>query len=1039
MFFRVLGPVEVWEQDRRYSAGSLKEQCVLAILLLEAGRVVSAQTLASRLWDDRSPDRARETLQVYVSRLRARLRAAGDMAGVITSSPAGGYRLDVPAGQVDARLFDELLTRARTAYAGPDLQQARQLLLQAEALWNGEPLEGLGGQWAEATRQALTERRRGAVLARIDLDLRLGEVHEELIGELTVLSGSSHIDQRLTGLMMRALHAAGRQDEALALFRRMRSRLREELGVEPGAQLQALHQGILRGDPAPAAAGAGDNAPAPHTLDRDQLHLTGRDEPLREIVAAITADVRSTLGIAIYALDGMAGIGKTALAVRAAHRLAEHCPDGVLQVNLHTHDPHQPAMDARAALIQLLDSTAARASDVRRADSLDALVSLWRRHSSGRRMLLLLDDVLDAEQVTALLPVSAGNIALVTSRRRLLGLHTARHYTVQPLAEEAATDLLVRITGRQFPGQQVALERFSRLCAGLPLAVAVAAAFLRAHSSWALADLVERWEARPYPAADDPLTGPVHLAFDMSYRALSPQHRRLLRWVAAQPGADVGLMAAAALADATVGECDLALDTLVAHHLLEETGRHRYRLHDLLRGFAASRVYQEHDVAATEAAIDRMLDFYAATAAQAEHALRPHRRFAWPGPAPSARSDPGVTDPATAQTWLDRETANLTASADYALARRGSVNAVILPYVLAQHLDRRGRWREAVDLLRRAVQVSEDANSGAAHDLAAQLRTDLAEAYLRTGELDAALACARTALDAWSARHDVRGQGDTLLEIGRIHWHARRTAEASAALNQSAESYRQVGNLRGQAVVAYHLGIVWFETGRYRDALAVTEGALRSASALGLAALECDLLINLGEMHRQSGHDHQALEFFERAQHLADRQGDPHDLAVLASNIAALHNQRGDYQAARASCMTALRLFQALGDRRNEIDAVLHLAEALRQARDYDHGMIQIKRAAELAELVADPLRHCRIRLAEGHIHRGQGLHHDAKTSYTSALAHAEQALSPLDQALAHQALADTLAELGDIPGAYHHREAAQRLSPAADERETRP
>jgi DNA-binding SARP family transcriptional activator/tetratricopeptide (TPR) repeat protein len=1039
MFFRVLGPVEVWEQDRRYSAGSLKEQCVLAILLLEGGRVVSAQNLAARLWDDQPPDRARETLQVYISRLRSRLRTAGDTAGVITSSPAGGYRLDVPAERVDARRFEELLARARAAYAVPDLDRARQLLLQAEALWNGEPLEGLGGQWAEAARQALTERRRGAVFARVDLDLRLGEVDEELISELTVLSGTSHIDERLTGLMMRALHAADRQDEALALFRRVRSRLREELGVEPGAQLQMLHQGILRGDPAPARSGAGDNAPAPHTLDRDQLYLTGRDEPLREILAEITADVRSTLGIAIYALDGMAGIGKTALAVRAAHRLAEQCPDGVLQVNLHTHDPHQPAMDTRAALIQLLDTTAARIGDVRRADSLDALVSLWRRHSSGRRMLLLLDDVLDAEQVRALLPVSAGNIALVTSRQRLLGLHTARHFTVQPLAQQAATDLLAQITGRRFPGQQAALERFSRLCAGLPLAVAVAAAFLRAHPSWALTDLVERLEARPHGSADDPLTGPVHVAFDMSYRALSAQHQTLLRRVAAQPGADIGLQAVAALADATAEESDLALDMLVANHLLEETGRHRYRLHDLLRAFAASRVYQEHDLAAAEAAIDRMLEFYAATAAHAEHTLRPHRRFARLAPTPSARRDPDVTGPATAQGWLDRETANLTASADYALARRGSVNAVTLPYVLAQHLDRRGRWREAVNLLRRAVQVSEDSNSGAAHDLTAQLRTDLAEAYLRTGELDAALACAHTALDAWNTRHDVRGQADALLEIGRIHWHARRTAEASTALNQSAEFYRQAGNLRGQAVVAYHLGIVWFETGRHTDALVLTQDALRSASALGLAALECDLLINLGEMHRQSGHERQALEFFERAQHLADRQGDPHNLAVLASNIAALHNQRGDYHAARASCMTALRLFQALGDRRNEIDALLHLAEALRQAGDYDHAMIQIKRAAELSDTVADPLRHSRIRLAEGHLHHGHGLHHHAVVSYTAALTHAEQALSPLDQALAHRALADALAESGDVPGAQRHREAARHLSLAADKRETRP
>jgi DNA-binding SARP family transcriptional activator/tetratricopeptide (TPR) repeat protein len=1029
VFFRVLGPVELLERGQSLSAGSLKEQCVLAILLFEGGRAVSAQSLAERLWDDQLPDKARETLQVYISRLRRRLRSAGDSVGVIKSSPAGGYRLDVAAHEVDVRRFDDLLVQARAAASQPHPERARELLVQAESLWSGEPLEGLSGQWAQATRQALQERRRGAMLARIDLDLRLGRPSDELISELIALAGSGRIDQKLTGLLMRALHGAGRQDEALAAFRQVRGRLRRELGVDPSAELEKLHRRILQGDPTLASAGPAESAvegPAPYTLDRDPAFLTGREEQSRGMLAAITADLRSASGIAVYALDGMAGIGKTALAVHAAHRLAEQCPDGAVQINLHAHDPHQPAVDARAALVQLLEVTGVRAGDVGRAGTVDALAALWRRRSSGRRMLILLDDVLDVEQVAPLLPVTAGNVVLLTSRRRLLGLHAARHHTVHPLADEATVRLLERISGWQYDGDHLALERFSRHCAGLPLAATVAAAYLRARPSWTLRDLVERLATSSHADGEDQLVGPVRAAFTMSYRALSPPHQALLRRVAAQPGHDFGLHAAAALADASPERTDLVLDTLIDHHLLDEVGRHRYRLHDLLRAFAIDQVRQEHDGAETTAAIDRMIEFYAATAARAERALRPYRRNADHALASSMRGDRGVDDPAAAQTWLDRESANLIAVATYALAQPGNLHATVLPCTLAQHLDRRGRWGEAVGLLRRALEIESDSDPAGA--LAAQLGTDLAEAYVRAEDLDHALECATAALKAWSARHDVRGQADALLELGRVHWLARRPAEAADALGRSAQAYQQVGDVRGQAVADYHRGIVVFESGRQHEALALTHDALRSASSLGIAALECDLLTNLGEMYRLTERHEQALEYFERAQRLADRQGDPHNIAVLANNIAAVHNERGDHAAALVSSGTALRLFRALGDRRNEIDTLLQMAEALRHTGDRRRAAIEISRAAELADLIHDPLRHSQIRLVEGHLHRDGGRHHEATQSYEMALAAAEAAGAPLDQAHAHQALGRTLADLDDASSARLHLDHAQRL-----------
>jgi DNA-binding SARP family transcriptional activator/tetratricopeptide (TPR) repeat protein len=1011
----VLGPVEVWDRDQRYPAGTLKEQRLLAILLLEAGRVVSAQTLAERLWDDQIPGRARETLQVYISRLRRNLRAAGDTVGVIGSSPAGGYRLDVSANQVDARQFEALLARAHAAYAKPNPQVARDLLVQAEALWLGEPLEGLSGQWADATRHALGERRRSANLARIDLDLRLGRDSGELVGELTAMTAAGRIDQKLVGLLMKALNSAGRQDEALAVFRETRVRLREELGVGPRAELEALHRQILRGDPTltPQRTDSPDSTLAPHTLDRDPPHLTGRDEELQEMLGAIRADLNSPAGIAVFALNGMAGIGKTALAVHAAHRLAAHCPDGVLQINLHTHDPHEPAVGTHAALLQLLDATATPSDALGRADSLDSLTALWRRRGSGRRLLILLDDVLDADQVRPLLPVAPGNIALLTSRRRLLGLHGAHQRTVPPLDDTAATQLLARITDRQFPDQEDELDRFSRHCSGLPLAITVNSAYLRAHPSWELADLVDRMAIPLSSAADDQLTGPVRAAFAMSYRALSPHLQALLCRVAAQPGQDFGLLAAAALADATPEETDLALDTLTDHHLVEETGRHRYRLHDLLRAFAIGQVQQEGNAAETDAAIGRMLDFYVSAAARAELTLRPYRRIANLQAPPRENSEPAIEDSVAAQAWLDRESANLTAFATYALTRPTGTHVGLLPCILAPHLDRRGRWRQAVDLLSRALDATAQTATGSDGAPTAQLMADLAAAYVRTGELDEALVNAHGALDAWNARGDGRGQADALLEIGRIHFYANRLARAAQAYEQSADFYRQIAESRGQAVADYHRGIVVFQLGRHDEAFALGHTALESARRLEIPALECDILTDIGEMYRLTDDSGKALEFFEQAQPLADRQGDPHNIAVLATNIGAVYYQRGDYEAALVSLREAIQLFRALGDRRNEVDTLLQIAETLQQTDDYASALQQIQCARELADLIRDPLRQSRVQLTEGRLRHRQGRNLDALRSFRAALAFAEQACAPTEQEHARQAIADISHHVG--------------------------
>jgi tetratricopeptide (TPR) repeat protein len=937
----------------------------------------------------------------------------------------------VPPDQVDVRRFERLLSSARAAAAAPNPERARALLLEAEELWGGEPLEGLTGQWAQATRQSLNERLRAAVLARIDLDLRLGEHGDHLISELTALTGTGRrIDQNAIGLLMRALNNAGRQDEALATFRRARARLHDELGVNPSPELEALHQRILSGDPtlmSPSNGQYASGGPAPDTLDRDLPQLIGRDDELRDLLAGVGVDLRAG-STAIYALDGMPGVGKSALAVRAAHRLRAHCPDGLLQINLRTHHPQQPEVDPRGALTQLLEAISTPAGELGRAGSLDALAALWRRRNNGRRLLVLLDDVHDAEQISPLLPTTPGSIVLITSRRRISGLTGARQHTVRPLADDAASTLLTQITGRDFSADHDQLARFTRHCGGMPLAITVSAAHLRARPTWGLNDIVELLTTAVASAADDSPIGPIRAAFAMSYRTLTPAHRTLLRRVAAHPGDSFSWHAAAVMAAAPLDETNLALDVLHEHHLIDEIERHRYRLHDLLRLFALTQIREESDSAASDEAVGRVLEFYLATAARAESVLRPYRRGLDEPAGPSAWV-PSALDSSTAQAWLDDESANLMAVAAYAHERGWSRYASRLPYVLAQHLDRRGHWSQAVDMLRKALETVAAQESGVRSDVvSAQLLTDLAAALVRRGDLDAALSAAERALDAWIACDDERGQADALIEIGRSHWHSRRPDAAVAAFERAAACYGRVGDRRGQGVAGYHLSAVLFERGDTEAARKQMHEVLKTAQLLNDLVLQSETLTNLGEIYRLMEDRDKALHYFRLAQPLADRHGNPHIIAVLASNIGAVHDRNGDYESALASFSTALPLFQAMGDRRNEIDVLLNLARAYIHLRDYEASFARIERATLLAEQIHDPLRHARVHLETGRLHQAQSRHSTALDSYRASLDYARQAAAPLDQAHAHHALSDALRAVNDASAAREHWAQAQHL-----------
>jgi tetratricopeptide (TPR) repeat protein len=389
---------------------------------------------------------------------------------------------------------------------------------------------------------------------------------------------------------------------------------------------------------------------------------------------------------------------------------------------------------------------------------------------------------------------------------------------------------------------------------------------------------------------------------------------------------------------------------------------------------------------------------------------------------------------------MDEESANLMAAASYAHDRGWSLYATRLPYVLAQHLDRRGYWSRAVEMLGKALDVA-SAEQGEACDstLLAQLMTDLAAAHVRTGDLDEALSDATRALQTWTACGDARGQASALIELGRVHGNSRRPTEAADAYGRAAAICKRVGDRRGEAVAAYHKGIILFELGDIQVALAQTREALKTARMLNDPVLQCDVLGNLGEMYRRVDDHEQALHYFRQAQKLADRHQNPHNIAILASNLGAVYDRTGDRESALASFATALRLFQATGDRRNEVDVLVHLARAYARLGDFKASHARIERATLLAEQIGDPLRHAQVFLETGRIHQGQGRYSTAVNFYLASLDFASQAAAPLDQAHAHQALGHALVSVNDPAGAREHRERAQSLYRQLGHRDAEP
>ena len=721
------------------------------------------------------------------------------------------------------------------------------------------------------------------------------------------LAEAAAVSQRAISDLERGINATARKDTAVLLAGAL------GLGGPASELFVAAARGRAPAGEALAAAaeeagtGAGSAAAASRTLPRDTAAFTGRAGELGRLLAGLAGAAPGGGVVGICAIGGMAGIGKTTLAVHAAHQLAGRFPDGQIFLPLHGHTPGQRPVDPAGALASLLLAAGVAAQAI--PPGLDARAGLWRDHLAGKKVLLVLDDAAGHEQVGPLLPGTAGCLVLITSRRRLAALEDAAVLSLDTLPPEEAAVLLARLAGRPDLGPgDAGVGEITRLCGYLPLAIGMLGRQLAHHPSWTAAGLAADLAAaagRLELMAAENLS--VAAAFDLSYRDLAAGQQRLFRRLGLHPGPDIDAYAAAALAGTGLAAARRGLEALYGQHLITEPARGRYRLHDLLREHARTLAAAD-DPAARDAATTRLLDYYLHTARAAGQHMPSW--FAAESPAPPGRppaSAPPVSTPRQAAAWLEAERANLHAAAGYAAATGRLLHAMLIPAAMAGFLDARGHWDQNLALQQAAFAAARQAGDRPAQARALLL---LSLAQAMTGNHPAAAASATRALELYRDLGDRAGQAHALTATGTLHGITDDYPAAAAALLQALELYRGLGHRGGEAEALNELGTVRRATGDYPAAAACHRQALEHYRDLGHRRGQGHALLYLGAVHRSTEDYPAAAAALRQALELTRDPDDPLWQALVLTELAAVQRLTGDYPAAAASSQQALSLFR---------------------------------------------------------------------------------------------------------------------------------
>ena len=927
--FRILGPLEVRTGQGWAKIGAAKQRSVLATLLLRPGQPVPTEVLIDEVWPGKPPAKAANLVSVYVHHLRRRI---GDADGKVLITRAPGYQVVLGPGELDADQFAGLVTEGRRALASGAPDRAVDLLTEALELWRGPALaDVLATSLVAAEADRLGQSRIEALELRAEASLACGRF-AEVLPEVRRLLADHPLQEKLWALQIRALYGAGRQAEALEVYEQARNKIADELGVDPGAELRQLYHQILNAEDVqaviPAARAELAPGPVPAQLPADIRDFTGRSgkvEQLHELLAG--ADGEDSPGaVRVVLVVGSGGLGKTALAVHAAHLLASRFPDGQLYANLLGATQPVAAAEVLARFLRDLGMEGHRIplGEEERA-------AHFRTRLAGKQVLIVLDDARDAAQVQPLLPGSASCAVLVTARGTLPELVGSEVIDLDVLPRPEARALFGVVAGEErVAAEPAATEAVLKACAGLPLAIRIAGARLARRGGGTVRALAERLSDERRRLDEFRMGNlAVRACFEVSFTSLpgpvTPgglDPARAFRLLGLWTGPSIGLPAAAGL----LGEPELAtadaLYMLVDAHLLESPAPEQYRFHDLLRVYAADRALTEEAEADRREAITRALAWYLYSAEAAARMISRQRRQVPLGPVPAGLHPLAFVTLEEALTWCDHERLELMAATQLAAASGLHELAWKLPAAAMVFYSRRSHWADWV----------------AAHQIGlASARTvgdRLAEAWMLNNlgmaygvqRMEESVTYLEQALDLSRELGNGPAEAQAATNVANTYFRLGNYAEARIAAERSIDIERKVGNRFGEGIGLGILGCACRELGEFGAAIEFLQQALAISRELGERDFEAETLTDLGGAYLGLGQLAYATNCLEDSLAIRESIGDRHGQAATLQRLGQANWRAGNVGKARAQLAEAIALYDDLRDHAQAADVRAVLA-----------------------------------------------------------------------------------------------------------------
>ncbi|MBE1486057.1 AfsR/SARP family transcriptional regulator [Plantactinospora soyae] len=967
---RLLGPLEVVADGVSLPLGTPKQQTVLATLAVRPGRLVALEELVDELWPEDPPASAVANTRSYAANLRRMLDGIGTTRGLLVRR-GSGYEFRIRPDDVDLIRFADGCRHTGEALARGDLPAAEDLLARTEGLWRGPMLAGAPlGPVLSARRDAVAEQRLGLVDQRAEVYLALRQP-QPVIALLREHLRTYPLREHGHTLLMRALYQKGDVSGALTAFTTARSALVKHLGIEPGAELQRLHQAILHRDPAldnadqsdrpqasdrplPSAVapahpdGRGEAASVPPCwLPRPLADFTGRAETVRRLVEAVEG-VEATTAV-VQVIDGMAGIGKTALAVHMATRLASRYPDAQLFIDLRGHSVNGQ-VEPSTALVTLLRQLGVPAGRI--PPEFDHRVALWRSELAARRSILLLDNAGSSEQVGPLLPSAPGTLVLVTSRRRLLAGDGIPPNSLSGLGRDEAIDMLATVAGRdRVYAEPEAAAAVVERCGYLPLAIRLVGARLAHRTGWRVADLARRL------GRDTTVLGEISAedqniasAFALSYKPLRKSVQRVFRLLGLYPGEFFQGTTAAALTGLPLSEAEMAIRELVDSHLVEEPVADRFRLHDLLRQYAGGLAATIDPPDQRQAAIDGVLDHYLHATSSVTDPLEAISLATAVKLRQALRSDLIAVLRPIDGSWIEKQRSNIRSLVRLAEDSGHDGYAWRLARSAWRFYYTRGYFDDILETHGHGLRAAERLKDTSA---IATMYNYLASAYVRTGSYHKAVAQLKMAIKIRHTIGDTGGVAVSKSNLAVAYWLLGRLDEAIDENRQAISLGRP--DEKPITTASFNHGLFLIRLGRYAEALRIHRLGLQQACEDKEQFQIANSLGMIGGARLRMGYEREAIRLLKASIMLRKRIGTHYGEAEVCSDLATAYRRLGELHNAEGQDRVALRLAVEAGERHAESGALNGLGLTLNLLEDHKSAMEMHRQALELATRISHP------------------------------------------------------------------------------------